>query len=203
MFKSKQDTSVLLQLSIIITLFLVTCSFYFLRSPSPPDLVIPFYDQPDFEQIDIPSTKQPDTPIKPPKPHHDIGDVKILRDEIEDIKEFKTESRKIESPIKMPEEPEIVHLVPELLSSPPKLIYREQIIYPFIAKHNGIEGTVHVQFILSKRGVPEHLQIIKSSNDLLNEAALKAIEKYRYKPGFQDLLPVRVKMIIPVQFRLH
>jgi TonB family protein len=78
--------------------------------------------------------------------------------------------------------------------------------YPKDAKRNGIEGKVYVEFIVDEQGniPPEEINILKGIYPSLDEEASRLISIMpKWKPGKDENgNPVRVKMIIPIQFKL-
>ena len=77
-------------------------------------------------------------------------------------------------------------------------------VYPEIAKEAGIEGQVVVQAFINAKGVVEHCLILKGmSGTGLDEAAIKAIKKTKFKPAKQRDRNVGVWISIPVTFRLN
>ena len=76
-------------------------------------------------------------------------------------------------------------------------------VYPEIAQEAGIEGTVVVQVFIDKRGRVKDTLILKGiPNTGLDEAAISAIRKTRFRPAKQRERPVGVWISIPVNFRL-
>jgi len=75
--------------------------------------------------------------------------------------------------------------------------------YPKVAKEKGIEGTVVVQVFVNEKGRVTETVILGGTPDSgLNEAAIKAIEKVKFRPARQGNKKVGVWMSIPVNFRL-
>ena len=102
-----------------------------------------------------------------------------------------------------PTEPEIF----EVVENPPELIgglaaLQSNIEYPEIAIMAGIEGRVHVQFVVDEQGRVIDPIILRSPSDVLSEAALEAVLKCRFNPGSQRGRPVRVRYSVPVNFEL-
>ena len=91
---------------------------------------------------------------------------------------------------------------------PPKLIggwasMQRNLVYPEIARKIHLEGTVFVQILVNRKGFPEKIKILKSAGfEPLDQAALQAIAKLRWKPAMQRDKPVRVWVAIPVKFSL-
>lgn len=78
------------------------------------------------------------------------------------------------------------------------------VIYPEIAKEAGIEGQVVVQAFINKEGVVEHTLILKGMPGTgLDEAAMNAIKRTRFKPAKQRDRNVGVWISIPVTFKLN
>jgi TonB family protein len=86
---------------------------------------------------------------------------------------------------------------------PPKPLTPIRPKYPEIAQEAGIEGTVIVQVFVDKKGRVKETSILKGiPNTGLDEAAIAAIRKTRFKPAKQRGQAVGVWISIPVNFRL-
>ena len=86
---------------------------------------------------------------------------------------------------------------------PPQPLSRIRPVYPEIAQEAGIEGTVVVQVFVDKKGRVKDTVILKGiPNTGLDEAAISAIRKTRFRPAKQRERPVGVWISIPVNFRL-
>jgi protein TonB len=80
---------------------------------------------------------------------------------------------------------------------------QKNIVYPEIAQEAGIEGTVVVQAFVNEFGVVTECVILKGMpNTGLEEAAIAAIKKTRFKPAKQRDRNVGVYISIPVIFKL-
>ncbi len=78
------------------------------------------------------------------------------------------------------------------------------LVYPEKARHNGIEGTVFVSFVIGKDGLLGELSILKDIGGGCGQAAYDVIEEMpRWQPGIQQGKPVRVRMNLPIQFSLR
>lgn len=89
----------------------------------------------------------------------------------------------------------------------PKLIggmkaLQEQVDYPEFAQKAGIEGRVFVEFVVNKNGRVENPRVTRGVHKLLDDAAVEAVKKMRFKPGMQRNKPVKVRMTLPVKFEL-
>ncbi len=86
----------------------------------------------------------------------------------------------------------------------PKLLmeYYVEPEYPPFAKKAEIEGQVLLRFLVNEEGRVIDIKIVKSLNELLNAAAIKAVSKWRYSPARQRDKPVKVWVVQPVRFEL-
>lgn len=80
----------------------------------------------------------------------------------------------------------------------------KHIEYPKSASEEGIEGKVFVSFIVEKDGSVGEVSLEKSSgNAALDEAAITGVQKApKLIPGEHQGKKVRVKMVLPVDFKL-
>ena len=161
----------------------------------------------EIEQFDIPQTQQFDLPPPPSRPsipveseNEDLADdVTIEETELEDFVEWDT-------PPPPPDEGPRVRFIP--YDDPPVPLggysaIQRNIIYPEIAQEAGIEGTVVIQAFVDKKGKVTDTVVLKGiANTGLDEAAMTAIEKTRFKPAKQRDRAVGVWISIPVNFRL-
>jgi TonB family protein len=81
----------------------------------------------------------------------------------------------------------------------PKMLSSIQIIYPPEARENKISGKVIIKALVSKTGSVIETEVEESIPGL-NEAAIDAIRKMKFKPGKFEGKPVEVWIRIPVDF---
>ena len=74
--------------------------------------------------------------------------------------------------------------------------------YPEIAKKAGVEGRVYLQFVVDETGKVVDAVVTRGIGAGCDEEALRAVEASRFVPGVQDGHRVRVKMSLPVMFKL-
>ena len=74
--------------------------------------------------------------------------------------------------------------------------------YPEIARRTGIEGTVFVKILVGKDGKPEEVEFVKGP-EIFRDVALEAARKFEFSPARQNDRPVRVWVMVPIQFRLQ
>lgn len=64
----------------------------------------------------------------------------------------------------------------------------------------GGSGLVTVSFLVDEKGQVQDAAVEKSSNPELNEPAVKAIRKWRFKPARKDGAAVAMRVSIPIKF---
>ena len=158
-------------------------------------------DQVIIENIDIPQTQQIDNTPPPASPSipvpsddEDIADDLTL-DEL-DFDDFSN----LDAPPPPPSGPKVVFIP---YDDPPQPMTSIRPQYPEIAQEAGIEGVVVVQAFIDKKGRVKETLILKGvPNTGLDEAAMEAIRKTRFKPAKQRERAVGVWISIPVNFKL-
>jgi protein TonB len=81
------------------------------------------------------------------------------------------------------------------------LLYKAAPQYPVIAREARIEGTVALQATISKSGRIENLRVM-SGPTMLQQAALDAVQTWRYRPYLLNNVPVEVETTVNVVFTL-
>ena len=159
------------------------------------------YDQIIIEQIDIPQTQQIERPPPPSRPSIPIeSEDEDLADDLTieetDLRDFEA----WDAPPPPPSGPQ-VKFIP--YDDPPVPLTPIRPKYPQIAQEAGIEGTVFIQAFIDKQGRVIETTIIKGiPNTGLDEAAIEAIRKTRFRPAKQRERAVGVWISIPVNFKL-
>lgn len=75
--------------------------------------------------------------------------------------------------------------------------------YPNQARRMGIEGKVFVQFIVDKDGSLTEIEVIKGIGAGCDEEAVRVLLlSPKWNPGKQRGKPVKVRMVLPIDFRL-
>lgn len=78
------------------------------------------------------------------------------------------------------------------------------ITYPKPARKQGVQGKVYVQFEVDKNGEIIEVKTIKGLSKECNDEAERVVrESEIWNPGFQRGQPVKVKMIVPIIFKLN
>ncbi len=84
---------------------------------------------------------------------------------------------------------------------PPKMLTILHPKYPFSAKNNKIQGQVVVKILITKTGEIKEMDIVQSI-PALDDAALNALKKMKFKPGKFRGKPADTWIMIPVDFTL-
>ena len=83
------------------------------------------------------------------------------------------------------------------------VLRRIQPLYPLIAKKSGWEGTVLVRVTVEKNGRASKVDVSRSSgHKVLDDAALKAIRRWTFRPARDGNIPIRSVVVIPLKFSL-
>jgi protein TonB len=191
----------LLELGTVISLVLLITTFFSFKKfeasfllPEQPNITI--------ESIDIPQTQQIQ---KPPPPSRPSIPVEADEDDVLDdvtIEDTNVDIQAMDNlpPPPPPEDEEIFEFF--AVSEKPEITHKQTPVYPDLAKKAGIEGTVVVTVTIGKTGLVEDANIFKSQ-PMLDESALAAARKCKFKPAKQRDKFVKVKMNIPFLFRLN
>jgi periplasmic protein TonB len=70
------------------------------------------------------------------------------------------------------------------------------------ARRNKYQGVCMIEAIVDSRGYPRSLRVVNSLGMGLDEKALEAVQKYRFKPAMKDGKPVSSIINVAVNFRL-
>lgn len=154
-----------------------------------------------IENIDIPQTQQIDNTPPPARPSIPVpsDDEDIAEDLTLDELDFDDFSN-MDAPPPPPSGPKVVFIP---YDDPPVAMSPIRPIYPEIAQEAGIEGVVVVQAFIDEKGRVKETLILKGvPNTGLDDAAMEAIRKTRFRPAKQRERAVGVWISIPVNFKL-
>lgn len=169
-------------------------------------------DQEVVQMEEIIQTAQVEKPPPPPRPPVpvEVPDDEVLEDDELDLDMSLDIDEVPDLPPPPPpkeeekeEEPEIFVIVeqsPELIGGLPGL--QKKIKYPEIAKKAGVEGRVFLQFVVDEQGNVHDPVVTRGIGAGCDEEAIRAILEAKFKPGKQRGKAVKVKMSLPITFRL-
>lgn len=163
----------------------------------------------------------PPTIVPPPKPPVvelpkivEVPNEEEIKGEVESIIDVEIDESDIfEDPIfeeLLPvEEPDVIF---DIVETDPSPVGGISVFYKHIAKHMkypnqarrmGVEGKVYVQFVIDKSGKLTDVHAIKGIGAGCDEEAVRVIKNSPdWSPGKQRGRPVKVRMILPITFKL-
>ena len=74
--------------------------------------------------------------------------------------------------------------------------------YPGDAKQRGLAGEVLVDFIVDETGAVQSANVVRSTERLFEESALRAVARWRFEPGRRNGKLVRFHLVVPIVFKL-
>ena len=171
----------------------------------------------EFEDVmEIPPTEQPPPP--PPKIQQpeiiEVPDEEEIEEEIEvDLDVEITEETVVEDIVfEEPVEEEVAEEIFTIVEDQPQpkggmaAFYEyvgKNLKYPAQARRMGIEGKVFVEFVVDKDGTITDVKAIKGIGAGCDEEAIRVIQQApKWSPGKQRGRPVKVRMILPITFKL-
>lgn len=172
----------------------------------------------DFEELqDIPITEQPPPPppqVTPPE-IIEVPDEQEIEQEIEvNLDVEVTEETVIEDVVfdEAPEE-EAADEIFQFVEDQPtplggmKAFYAyvgKNMKYPAQARRMGIEGKVYITFVVGKDGALTDIKVLKGIGAGCDQEAIRVLSGApKWKPGKQRGRPVRVRMQLPIIFKLN
>jgi periplasmic protein TonB len=115
------------------------------------------------------------------------------------------EVKKVETPVDITYTTATVQQQPEFKDGVAAMyqFLNKNIIYPAVARENGIEGTVYVSFVVSKDGSIREVQLKRGIGGGCSEEAIRVIKLMpNWNPGKQNGKAVAVTFTMPVKFEL-
>lgn len=168
------------------------------------------------ELLDIPITEQP----PPPPPPVEQPIIQEIPDEIEieekievnfdvDVKEETVIKEIVISDAPVVEKADEIFDVVENSPNPPggmeawNQYLGKNLKYPTQARRMGIEGTVYVVFVVNTDGTLQDVDVLRGIGGGCDEEAIRVVKNApKWEPGKQRGRPVRVRMRLPIKFKL-
>ncbi len=217
-FRARQrGYAVHLQLGLLAAFVLVISAFQINLQPGETEPFKPV-QQELMTMAEIVQTRQQVAPPPPPRPPApvEVPDDEIIEEDDLDLDaslDITEPLAALPPPPPLPEpeveeeEPDladeifvVVQQMPEIIGGMAALL--DDLEYPPYALKAGLEGVVVIHVIIDEEGRPESAQVYKSVHELLDTVAVAAVMKQRFKPGLQRNRPVRVRLTVPIHFRL-
>lgn len=86
--------------------------------------------------------------------------------------------------------------------SAPTLVFKVEPEYSEEARKAKFQGTVVLYVVVDEKGSPRDLRVVRPLGLGLDEKAIEAVTKWRFRPGYKDGKAVPVAATIEVNFRL-
>ncbi|MCX5850507.1 MAG: energy transducer TonB [Deltaproteobacteria bacterium] len=87
---------------------------------------------------------------------------------------------------------------------PPHYLHNPVPSYPFLARRSGLEGVTVLSVEIRVDGKVAAVKVKRSSGyDVLDEAALIAVEKWVFEPALKRGIPVECPVDVPIRFALE
>ncbi|MBN1847683.1 MAG: energy transducer TonB [Deltaproteobacteria bacterium] len=159
--------------------------------------------QPPLTETPIPEPKESAIETMEPKEEEDV--VETIEPQQEQVIETASipEIKSIDAIIMedMADEPPAPGSLPLQMAIP---AFREEPVYPRIAKRRGYEGTVILKVLVGVDGSVADLEILESSgHDILDQAAGKSVRKWMFEPWKKGDEPIEMWGQVVVRFQLR
>lgn len=201
----------------IVALLLLIAAFKWPATPDEPEqIVMEAQETVDLKEIkQTVQKKEPPPPPRPPVPVEvpnevELDDEPLDLDATLDLDDPVEDTPPPPPPKPAQEEPrreifDVVEQMPQLLPSESEGIQQLQgcVQYPEMARRAGIEGRVFVGFVVDENGNVTNAQVQRGIGGGTGEEAIRCVQQLKFVPGEQRGTPVRVKMTLPVTFRLN
>ena len=84
--------------------------------------------------------------------------------------------------------------------SPPQVLQSSEPDYTDTARNQRFSGNVQIYLWVEEDGSPSHLQVVRPVGLGLDDAAVEAVRRYKFRPAMQNGKPVKVDLYIDVNF---
>ena len=210
----RRKTALHLNVGLVISLALVIMAFEWKFYGSGPLVELGAVPDNFDELVEIPPTVQIPPPPKVQQPSIiTVPDEVDIEEDIPFTLDIETSEEMILGDYEF-EEPkeEVAEVVFRIVEEQPSPIGGYSVFYEYIgkklrypaqARRMGIEGKVFIEFIVDKDGSIKEVTVKKGIGGGCDEEALRVIKAApKWKPGKQRGQPVKVRMIVPITFKL-
>jgi len=85
----------------------------------------------------------------------------------------------------------------------PAFIHQKIPVYPILARRLGKEGKVLLKLLIDANGKLQNIEVVEPAGFGFTEAAVEAVKKSTYAPGYRNGERVLTKALLPVRFQLQ
>lgn len=206
------------QIGLTATLALILFAFELKIMPSDDNTFVAENTGKIEEEI-VPITKQEELKTPPPPPPAVTDVLEIVDDNKQLTNEVKVENTEadantqIQAKVEVQQEEEneevvnfyVIEEKPEFPGGEAAMFQwiSKTVKYPEIAKENGVQGKVFVQFVIGKEGKVTDVQVVRGVDPSLDKEAIRVIQNMpAWKPGKQRGKAVKVSFQLPINFKL-
>jgi protein TonB len=84
----------------------------------------------------------------------------------------------------------------------PSIVRRVEPVYPQLAVHANVTGTVILEAIVDTDGRVINVKVLRSAHRLLDDAALAAVRQWQYTPVILNGIPEQFILTVVLSFNL-
>ena len=88
------------------------------------------------------------------------------------------------------------------MDKPPLAINRPAPNYPMAARQMRREGEVELRLLIDAQGQVAAVEVLTGGRTDFASSAERAVRKWKYRPAMKDGVPVQVKIVEKVSFKL-
>ena len=209
------------QLGLIVVLSMILIAFEWTSKPNLESDLVAVEEVAMDEEIMPVTRQQEEQPPPPPPPPQVTEQLNIVDDDVEIEDELVIEDSDVDQntefeivefePVEEEVEEEPVFFIVEDMprfKGKDSNAFREWIAknlkYPEVARENGIEGRVFVQFAVNAKGEIVDAKVVRGVDPAIDKEALRVVQSSpKWQPGKQRGKPVKVQFTFPINFVLQ
>lgn len=89
------------------------------------------------------------------------------------------------------------------LDKPPQPTFQARPQYPISLRRLGVGGQAKISFLVDAKGIPQGVNVTDASHPEFGEAAVAAVQKWRFKAGEKGGNAVNTRVVVPIVFTLN
>ncbi|AFG38369.1 energy transducer TonB [Spirochaeta africana] len=152
----------------------------------------------------LPPEPEPEPELPPPPaPEPDVIEIEVQEGPAEEYQETEQTVVEVGTPAESAE-PEYLpqHRISRIPEIPTRQIL-DRIVYPQMARRQGIEGTVFLELFIDEHGTIRAVEVLRDPGFGFAEAAVAALDGISVRPAEANGIPVAVRYRYPVRFQLR
>jgi periplasmic protein TonB len=85
--------------------------------------------------------------------------------------------------------------------TPPRVVHQVNPAASSNSRGFKLSGTVLIGLVVSSKGAPLSVHVVRSLDADVDESAVKAVQEWRFEPARKDGNPVAVRVTVEIRFR--